>query len=93
VPGRVKLAGRPLRGRVFDFGTHDTFLFGRAADCRACLAPDDTWPRATTSSWSEAAGRGTAPGGVRGRPGVAAGSIEPRAAPRSLGPAGAVSPI
>lgn len=31
----------PLRGKVFDFDTHDTFLFGRAADCHACLAPED----------------------------------------------------
>ncbi|HVO13380.1 MAG TPA: FHA domain-containing serine/threonine-protein kinase [Vicinamibacteria bacterium] len=31
----------PLRGRRFEFTGHDTFLFGRAADCHGRLAADD----------------------------------------------------
>ncbi|HXY39220.1 MAG TPA: serine/threonine-protein kinase, partial [Vicinamibacteria bacterium] len=31
----------PLRGRRFEFAGHDTFLFGRAADCHGRLAADD----------------------------------------------------
>jgi pSer/pThr/pTyr-binding forkhead associated (FHA) protein len=31
----------PIRGQRFDFTEHDTFLFGRAADCHARLASND----------------------------------------------------
>jgi serine/threonine protein kinase len=31
----------PIRGQRFDFPHHDTFLFGRAPDCHARLAPTD----------------------------------------------------
>jgi serine/threonine protein kinase len=31
----------PIRGQRFDFTSHDTFLFGRAPDCHARLAPSD----------------------------------------------------
>lgn len=33
------LAG-PIKGRVFEFDQHDTFIFGRASDCHAHLAKD-----------------------------------------------------
>jgi hypothetical protein len=32
----------PIRGQCYDFGEHDTFLFGRAPDCHARLAASDT---------------------------------------------------
>ncbi len=31
----------PLKGRVYRFDEHDTFIFGRAADCHARLPEDD----------------------------------------------------
>ncbi len=31
----------PIRGQRYDFGEHDTFLFGRAPDCHARLAASD----------------------------------------------------
>jgi serine/threonine protein kinase len=31
----------PIQGKHFEFDGHDTFLFGRAEDCHAELAPDD----------------------------------------------------
>jgi Fe2+ transport system protein FeoA len=36
----VVMAG-PIRGQRFEFGGHDTFLFGRAPDCHARLSPTD----------------------------------------------------
>ena len=41
--GRVSLVvtAGPIRGQRFDFSEHDTFLFGRASDCHARLAPND----------------------------------------------------
>jgi len=43
MPGRVSLVvtSGPIRGQRFDFDGHDTFLFGRALDCHARLAPGD----------------------------------------------------
>jgi hypothetical protein len=43
MPGTVSLVvtAGPIRGRRFDFAGHDTFLFGRAPDCHARLAPSD----------------------------------------------------
>ena len=43
MPGRVCLdvVAGPIQGRHFEFDAHDTFLFGRAPDCHAELAPDD----------------------------------------------------
>jgi hypothetical protein len=43
MPGTVCLVvtAGPIRGRRFDFAGHDTFLFGRAPDCHARLAPSD----------------------------------------------------
>jgi len=43
MPGRVTLTvtAGPLSGRTFDFVDHDTFIFGRAADCHAALSPND----------------------------------------------------
>jgi DNA-directed RNA polymerase subunit RPC12/RpoP len=40
--GKVKLEiiEGPMRGNKFLFEEHDTFLFGRMADCHACLADD-----------------------------------------------------
>lgn len=32
----------PLRGQRFIFDEHDTFVFGRAPDCHACLSAEDT---------------------------------------------------
>jgi len=37
----LKVTAGPLAGRVFSYDRHDTFLFGRAPDCHAELAPDD----------------------------------------------------
>ncbi len=31
----------PLRGKVFNFKEHDTFIFGRDPECHARLSPDD----------------------------------------------------
>ena len=44
MPARVSLrvTSGPIAGRVFAFDAHDTFLFGRAPDCHAQLAEDDT---------------------------------------------------
>jgi serine/threonine protein kinase len=41
--GRVSLVvtAGPIRGRRFDFSSHDTFLFGRAPDCHARLDASD----------------------------------------------------
>jgi serine/threonine-protein kinase len=43
VPGKVTLevTAGPIRGRVFTFDEHDTFLFGRGSDCHAQLSADD----------------------------------------------------
>jgi hypothetical protein len=43
MPGKVSLVvtAGPIRGQRFDFEQHDTFLFGRGADCHARLSPDD----------------------------------------------------
>jgi len=43
MPGRVCLdvVPGPIQGKHFEFDVHDTFLFGRAPDCHAELAPDD----------------------------------------------------
>ena len=43
MPGRVCLdvVAGPIQGWHFEFDAHDTFLFGRAPDCHAELAPDD----------------------------------------------------
>ena len=43
MPGRVCLdvVAGPIQGKHFEFDGHDTFLFGRAPDCHAELAPDD----------------------------------------------------
>jgi len=38
----LKVTAGPLAGRVFSYDRHDTFLFGRSADCHAELAPNDT---------------------------------------------------
>lgn len=42
--GRVtlKVVEGPIRGQVFSFEEHDTFIFGRSPDCHARLSPDDT---------------------------------------------------
>lgn len=42
--GRVSLVvtAGPIRGQRFDFSEHDTFLFGRAPDCHARLASNDS---------------------------------------------------
>lgn len=44
MPGKVTLAvtAGPMKGRRFEFTEHDTFLFGRAADCHAELPSGDT---------------------------------------------------
>jgi hypothetical protein len=44
MPGKVTLivTAGPIQGTRFDFTQHDTFLFGRAADCHARLAASDT---------------------------------------------------
>jgi eukaryotic-like serine/threonine-protein kinase len=44
MPGKVTLTvtAGPIRGRSFEFTEHDTFLFGRAADCHAELPSGDT---------------------------------------------------
>src|SRR5260221_6668187 len=43
MPARVCLdvVAGPIQGKHFEFDGHDTFLFGRAPDCHAELAPDD----------------------------------------------------
>jgi len=43
MPGTVRLVvtAGPIRGQHFDFASHDTFLFGRAPDCHACLDASD----------------------------------------------------
>jgi hypothetical protein len=44
MPGKITLevAQGPIRGKVFVFEEHDTFIFGRARDCHARLSQDDT---------------------------------------------------
>ncbi len=44
MPGKITLevAQGPIRGKVFVFEEHDTFIFGRARDCHARLAQEDT---------------------------------------------------
>ena len=39
---RLHVTKGPLAGRVFELPAHDTFIFGRAPDCHARLAEDDT---------------------------------------------------
>src|SRR5512143_3549125 len=43
MPGSVRLVvtAGPIRGQRYEFTSHDTFLFGRAADCHARLAAND----------------------------------------------------
>ncbi|MGE5127055.1 MAG: protein kinase domain-containing protein [Betaproteobacteria bacterium] len=43
MPGSVRLVvtAGPIRGQRYEFASHDTFLFGRAADCHARLAAND----------------------------------------------------
>jgi len=43
MPGKVCLVvtAGPIRGQRFEFTQHDTFLFGRSADCHARLDPTD----------------------------------------------------
>lgn len=43
MPGKVilQVTQGPLEGRVFTFDTHDTFVFGRAPGCHACLSEAD----------------------------------------------------
>ena len=36
----LEAAEGPMKGKSFDFGEHDTFIFGRTSDCHMCL-PDD----------------------------------------------------
>jgi eukaryotic-like serine/threonine-protein kinase len=44
MPGKVILdvTHGPLQGKRFAFEEHDTFVFGRARDCHACLSAEDT---------------------------------------------------
>jgi hypothetical protein len=44
MPGKVTLevTAGPMQGRRFEFTSHDTFIFGRAADCHAGLPQGDT---------------------------------------------------
>ena len=44
MPGKITLevAEGPIRGKVFVFEEHDTFIFGRARDCHARLSQEDT---------------------------------------------------
>lgn len=37
----VQVSEGPLKGKVFSFDEHDTFIFGRAPDCHARLPEDD----------------------------------------------------
>jgi pSer/pThr/pTyr-binding forkhead associated (FHA) protein len=39
---RLEIVDGPLKGKKFEFAEHDTFIFGRAPDCDACLS-DDTF--------------------------------------------------
>jgi hypothetical protein len=43
MPGKVVLTvtAGPIKGRVFTFENHDTFIFGRAEDCHARLPEED----------------------------------------------------
>ena len=43
MPGRVtlKVEKGPIRGQVFTFDEHDTFIFGRSPDCHARLPEGD----------------------------------------------------
>lgn len=36
----LSISSGPMKGKVFTFSEHDTFLFGRMEDCHCCL-PDD----------------------------------------------------
>src|SRR5688500_4323319 len=38
----LEVVAGPIHGRPYDFDAHDTFLFGRAADCHAVLPLEDT---------------------------------------------------
>jgi eukaryotic-like serine/threonine-protein kinase len=44
MPGKITLqvVEGPLKGQVFDFQDHDTFIFGRHPDCHAKLSDNDT---------------------------------------------------
>jgi hypothetical protein len=44
MPGKITLevTQGPIRGKVFNFEDHDTFIFGRARDCHARLSQEDT---------------------------------------------------
>lgn len=44
MPGRVVLSvlKGPIKGKVFAFDEHDTFIFGRAGDCHAQLPEEDS---------------------------------------------------
>jgi tRNA A-37 threonylcarbamoyl transferase component Bud32 len=37
---KLQVTGGPIKGRRFEFDTHDTFLFGRGKDCHARLPKD-----------------------------------------------------
>jgi len=37
---RLQISGGPMKGRVFTFEKHDSFLFGRKSDCHAHLSDD-----------------------------------------------------
>lgn len=37
---RLNIVEGPMKGREFTFEQHDTFLFGRARECHACLSDD-----------------------------------------------------
>jgi len=52
MPGKVHLqfADGAMKGKAFVFDEHDTFIFGRAADCHARLPGDDTLVSRTISS-------------------------------------------
>jgi hypothetical protein len=42
MPGKIILGGTegPIKGKVFTFQEHDTFIFGRDTDCHAQLSDD-----------------------------------------------------
>jgi eukaryotic-like serine/threonine-protein kinase len=44
MPGKITLdvTDGPMKGKVFTFDEHDTFIFGRDTDCHARLSEDDT---------------------------------------------------
>jgi len=44
MPGKVhfQFANGAMKGKAFVFDVHDTFIFGRAEDCHARHAEDDT---------------------------------------------------